>query len=223
MVANEKKLSAKEQKAKDAAALEAAKKKFADSSKKFADARGEVSKAKRIIATGDKKIATLEKKIVETKAAPSKAVEILLKKSEEMDAKTAELNEQQKPLVEQATGIEKKIEDKTAEFTKVKEESSKELEELGITTTVTRAASSGTSSVRRAKNNFQYRLKLKGWTLNYNAAGRIESAENAGLSVEFGAENFTVKKGEEVVLDHAYGEGSLTALATTVKDHGTSD
>jgi len=222
-MAEAKKLTAKEQRTKDAEALEAAKTKFQAASEKFNDARGAVNKAKRTIATGDKKLATLDKKIQETLDAPSKAVEILLKKTEEMNAKTAALNSEKAPLVEQADGIDKKIEEKTSALETATEESKKELESLGITTKVTRAASSGTSSVRRAKNNFQYRLKLKGWKLNYNAAGRIESAENAGLVVDFGAENFTVKKGEAVVLDHAYGEGSLSELATTVKEHGEGD
>ena len=200
--------------------LEKAKKLFADANKKYQDKRAAVTKAKRTVATGDKKLATLEKKIAETKDAPSKAAEILKKKAEEMIRKAAEMDAQQEEVLAKAAEMEGKITAKEEEFKTAKEKADSELEAMGVSTKTTRAASSGTTAERRAKNNFQYRLKSKGWDLNYNVKGRIESAEKYGLMVVFDQEEFVMSKGGAEVLRHPYGEGSLSSLATSVKEHG---
>ena len=203
-----------------AAALEKAKKIFAEANKKYQEKRTEVTKAKRLIATGSKKLATLEKKIEETKDAPSKAADILIKKAADMEARAAALDAEQEGVLKEAAGIETAIEEKTKKFEEVKTKSDAELEALGVSTKATRTVSTGTTAERRAKNNFQYRLKSKGWDLNYNVKGRIESAENYGLKVVFADDDFVISKGDTELLKHPYGEGSLSALATVVKDKG---
>ena len=202
-------------------ALEAAKAKFAEAQKKLQEKRKEVSAATRLIATGDKKIATLEKKIEETKDAPSKATEMLLKKAEEMEAKAAEMEAKQEETLKDAGAIEERLKAKEEELAKVKEESDKKLEELGVPKTSVRIAASGSAAGRRQKNNFQYRLKSKGWEMKYNLKGRIESAARYGLTVVFEQEEFIVTGGSvSGEYKHAYGEGALTSLGIVVKDHG---
>lgn len=205
---------------KAAAELEKAKKVFADANKKYQETRTKVTKAKRLIATGNKKISTLEKKIEDAKAAPEKAAENLLKKAAEMEAKAAALEKEEAPLIKEAEGMEKTIETKEKELVTAKEQSDAELEKLGISAKATRRTSTGTTAERRAKNNFQYRLKSKGWELSYNVKGRIESATKYGLKVDFGDDEFIVSKDDKEVVKHPYGEGSLTTLAQAVKDHG---
>jgi chromosome segregation ATPase len=200
--------------------LEAAKKRFAEANKKMQEQRGLVTKAKRLIATGDKKIATLEKKIGETKDAPSKAAEILIKKAEDMERKAAEMAAEQDKVLKEASTIEGRINKKTEELESAKKKADAELEAMGVSTKVTRA-SSGTSVERRAKNNFQYRLKTKGWDLNYNVKGRIESATKYGLTVVFEESQISVTGGSiKETWTHPYGEGSLVALGSIVKEHG---
>lgn len=206
--------------AKAVTALEKAKKIFADANKRYQEQRTKVTKAKRLIATGDKKLATLEKKIEETKDAPSKAAEILLKKAADMEAKAKALEAEEAPLLDKAAKMEGAITTKEEEFSKVKETSEAELEALGVSAKATRTAASGTTAERRAKNNFQYRLKSKDWELSYNVKGRIESATKYGLLVDFRDDDFTVSKDGAVMVTHPYGEGSLSALAVAVKEHG---
>lgn len=201
--------------------LEAAKKKFADAQKKLQEQRQEVSKAKRLIATGDKKIATLEKKIEDTKSAPQKATEMLLKKAEEMEKKAMEMAAEQDKILKDASTIEARLEKKQEELVKEKEKADKKLEELGVPKGGTRMAASGSAAERRQKNNFQYRLKSKGWEMNYNMKGRIESAAKYGLTVVFEPEQYSITGGSlKEAFTHPYGEGCLTALAQVVKDHG---
>jgi chromosome segregation ATPase len=205
------------------AKLEEAKAKFAEAQKKLQEQRGAVAKAKRLIATGDKKIQALEKKIEETKDAPSKAVEMLLKKAEEMERKAAEMAAEQDEILEKASVYEEQIEEKQQQLDDVKKEADAELEALGVpkTTTLTRTKATGTAAERRQKNNFQYRLKSKGWEMNYNMKGRIESAVNYGLTVVFEQDQFSITGGTlQEEFKHPYGEGSLTALAQIVKEHG---
>ena len=201
--------------------LEAAKKKFADAQKKLQEQRAEVTKAKRLIATGDKKIATLEKKIEDTKQAPEKATEMLLKKAEEMEQKANEMAAEQEKILADASGIEERMKAKEEELAKEKEAADKKLEELGVPKTSTRIASSGSATGRRQKNNFQYRLKSKGWEMNYNVKGRIESATNYGITIRFDPEEYVATggtiKGEYT---RGYGEGALGSVATLIKDHG---
>lgn len=201
--------------------LESAKKKFAEAQKKMQEQRQAVAKAKRLIATGDKKIATLEKKIEETKAAPQKATEMLLKKAEEMERKAAEMAAEQDKILKDAAAIEGKLEKKQDELTKEKEKADAKLEELGVPKGSTRVAASGSAAERRQKNNFQYRLKSKGWEMNYNMKGRIESASKYGLTVTFDSEQYIVTGGTlKQEFSHPYGEGCLVALADVVKAHG---
>ena len=201
--------------------LEKAKKKFAEANKAFQEQRTAVSKAKRTIATGEKKIQTLEKKIEEAKEAPTKAVETLLKKAADMEEKAKALKTEEKETLAKAAAIDKQVEDKSKELESAQEESKKQLEELGVSPAATRrSTSTGTTAERRAKNNFQYRLKSKGWELSYNVKGRIESATKYGLLVDFGDDDFTITKDGAEVLKHPYGEGSLISLASTVKEHG---
>ena len=204
-----------------AKALEDAKKKFADAQKKLQEQRGAVTKAKRLIATGDKKLAALDKKIEETKDAPTKAVELLLKKAEEMEKKAAEMAAEQETILADAEAVEEKLEAKQGELAKAKEEADAKLEELGIPKKGTRSPAVGTAAERRQKNNFQYRLKSKGWEMLYNTKGRIEGAEKYGLTVTFEPEQYTITGGTLTeVFAHPYGEGCLTALAEVVKNHG---
>lgn len=206
---------------KAAKALEEAKKKFADAQKKLQEQRGAVTKAKRLIATGDKKLAALDKKIEETKDAPSKAVEMLLKKAEEMEKKAAEMAAEQEAILSDAESVEEKLEAKQTELAQAKEKADEELEALGIPKKGTRTPAVGTAAERRQKNNFQYRLKSKGWEMLYNTKGRIEGAKNYGLTVTFESEQYTVEGGTlEAPFSHPYGEGCLTALADVVKAHG---
>ena len=205
---------------KTAKELEKAKKIFAEANKKYQEQRTKVTKAKRIIATGSKKLATLEKKIEETKDAPSKAAEILRKKAEDMIAKAAALEAEQGEVLKKAEETQAEIEAKQEEFEKVKEAADAELEALGVSAKATRRTATGTTAERRAKNNFQYRLKSKEWELSYNVKGRIESATKYGLLVDFQDDEFVMTKGDKEVLRHPYGEGSLSALAVAVKEHG---
>lgn len=201
--------------------LEAAKKKFAEAQKKYQEKRQEVTKANRLIATGGKKLATLEKKIEETKDAPAKATEMLLKKAEEMERKAAEIDAKTEETLEKAAAIKEELEEKEAQLAKEKEIADKKLEELGVPKGTTRVAASGTASERRQKNNFQYRLKAKGWEMNYNMKGRIESATRYGLTVVFGQDEYVVSGGTiQGEVSHPYGEGALINLGTLVKDHG---
>jgi chromosome segregation ATPase len=203
--------------------LEAAKKKFADAQKKLQEQRSEVIKARRLIATGDKKIESLDKKIEDTKQAPQKATEMLLRKAEEMEKKAAAMAEEQEKILADASTIEEKLEKKEKELVEEKERADAKLEELGVPKGSTRIAASGTASERRQKNNFQYRLKSKGWEMSYNMKGRIESASNYGLSVVFEPEQFRATGGTiDGEFTHPYGEGCLTALAAMVKEHGES-
>ena len=202
--------------------LEAAKKKFAEAQQKLQERRSEVTKAKRLIATGDKKIATLDKKIEDTKAAPQKATEMLLKKAEEMERKAEEMAAEQDTILKDATTIEDKLAKKEAELAKEKEAAEKKLEELGVPKGSTRSIASSTdATVRRQKNNFQYRLKSKGWEMKYNIKGRIESASSYGLNVVFHPEQYVITGGSlngEFI--HSYGEGALAELGVVVKEHG---
>jgi len=201
--------------------LEAAKKKFADAQAKLQEKRQEISKAKRIIATGDKKIATLAKKIEETKAAPQKATEMLLKKAEEMEQKYAEMDAEQDAILKDASTIEERLEKKEAELVKEKEKSDAKLEELGVPKASARAVSTGSAAGRRQKNNFQYRLKSKGWEMNYNLKGRIESATFYGITVAFGSEEWVATGGSlKEEYTRGYGEGALGAVGQLVKDYG---
>jgi len=202
-------------------ALEAAKKKFAAAQAKLQEKRKEVSAATRLIATGDKKIQTLEKKIEETKDAPTKATEMLLKKAEEMEKRAAEMEAKQEKTLADAAEIEERLKEKQEELAKVKEESDKKLEELGVPKVSARAVASGSAVGRRQKNNFQYRLKSKGWDMKYNLKGRIESAARYGLTVVFEQDQYIVTGGTlKEEFKHPYGEGALTSLSTVVNDHG---
>ena len=204
--------------------LEAAKKKFAEAQKKLVEKKTEVTKAKRLIATGDKKLATLEKRIEDTKQAPQKATEMLLKKTEEMESKAAAMEAEQEQILEDAASITERLEAKEAELVEEKKLADAKLEELGVPKGSTRLAASGSASERRKKNNFQYRLKSKGWEMNYNLAGRIESATNFGLMVKFDSEEFIATGGTiDGEFKHPYGEGCLTALGQLVKDHGVGE
>ena len=204
--------------------LEAAKKKFAKSQELYQKKRQEVSKANRLIATGGKKLATLDKKIEETKNAPQKATEMLLKKAEDMELKAAEIDAKTEETLAKAAEIETKLEEKEAVLAKEKEAADKKLEELGVPKGTTRIAASGTAAERRQKNNFQYRLKRKGWDMDYNLKGRIESATQYGLKVVFGPEQYVVTGGTiEGEYTHLYGEGALTDLGQLIKDHGESE
>ena len=201
--------------------LEAAKKKFAAAQEKYQKKRTEVTKANRLIATGGKKLATLEKKIEETRDAPAKATEMLLKKAEEMERKAAEMDAKTEETLEKAAAIQEELDEKEAELAKEKELADKKLEELGVPKGTTRVAASGTASERRQKNNFQYRLKSKGWEMHYNLKGRIESASRYGLTVKFGDDGYEVTGGSlKEPYNHAYGEGALTDLSQVIKDHG---
>lgn len=204
--------------------LEAAKKKFEEAQKKLAEKKAEVTKAKRTIASGDKKIATMQKKIEEEKERPNKAVEILQKKTAEMLAQAEALEKEQSEILEKAKGIDSELEKTASELEKAKEESKKKMDDLGISTkATTRSAATGSAAERRAKNNFQYRLKTKGWIVEVNARNRIEGAKDSGLYCGFGDKEFTVAPDddrENILLTHAYGPGSLTALADCVKEHG---
>jgi chromosome segregation ATPase len=202
--------------------LEAAKKKFAEAQKKLQEQRSEVTKAKRLIATGDKKIETLEKKIEETRNAPQKATEMLLKKAEEMERKAEAMAAEQDKILKDASTIEERLAKKEAELAEVKEVAEQKLEELGVPKGSTRStAAAGSATERRQKNNFQYRLKSKGWEMNYNMKGRIESASNYGLTVQFNPDDFEITGGSlKEPFKHPYGEGCLTALGNVVKDHG---
>jgi chromosome segregation ATPase len=201
--------------------LEAAKKKFAKAQENFQKKRQAIQKANRLIATGDKKLQTLEKKIEETKDAPAKATEMLLKKAEEMEKKAAEMDAKQEETLAKAAEIEAALEKKTEQLAKEKDLADKKLEELGVPKGTSRIASMGSSTGRRQKNNFQYRLKSKEWEMGYNIKGRIESAKKYGLTVTFGQDDYTVEGGslaEPFV--HAYGEGALASIASVVKEHG---
>ena len=208
-----------------AQALEDAKKKFEAAQKKLQEKKQAVAKAKRTIATGDKKIATLNKKIEEEKSRPDKAVEILLKKAEDMEKKAAELEAEQEDILEKAEKIDEKVEAAEKDLETAKEERKAKMEELGISTkaTTTRRAATGTAAERRAKNNFQYRLKTKGWLIDYNEKQRIIGAHGFGLAVDFEDTEFVIKKDDTEVLRHSYGAGSLIALANCVKEHGESE
>lgn len=203
--------------------LEAAKKKFEAAQKKLAEKKAEITKAKRTVASGDKKIATMQKKIEEEKERPNKAVEILQKKTEEMLAQAAALEKEQEDILSKAANIETEMEKTQAELEKAKEESKKKMEELGISTkATTRTAATGTAAERRAKNNFQYRLKTKGWIVEVNEKNRIVGAKDSGLYCAFGDDAFTISPDddrENILLTHSYGPGSLTALADCVKEH----
>lgn len=205
---------------KTAKELEKAKKIFAEANKKYQEQRTKVTKAKRLIATGSKKLATLDKKIEEAKDAPSKAADILKKKAEDMIAKAKALEAEQEEVLKKAEEVESEITAKEEEFAKAKEQSDAELEALGVSAKATRRTATGTTAERRAKNNFQYRLKSKEWELSYNVKGRIESATKYGLLVDFQDDEFIMTKGDQEVLRHPYGEGSLSALAVAVKEHG---
>jgi chromosome segregation ATPase len=201
--------------------LEAAKKKFAEAQKKLQEKRQEVSKAKRLIATGDKKIATLEKKIEDTEAAPQKATEMLLKKAEEMEQKAAEMAAEQEKILKDATAIEEALKKKEEELAKAKEKADAKLEELGVPKASARVVASGSAAGRRQKNNFQYRLKSKGWEMNYNVKGRIESASNYGITIKFEPEEWIATGGSiKGEYTRGYGEGALGAVGSLVKEHG---
>lgn len=201
--------------------LEAAKKKFAKAQEKYQAKRQEVSKANRIIATGDKKLATLEKKIEETKDAPAKATEMLLKKAEEMERKAQEMEAKQEETLKKADEIKEALEEKEKLLAEEKEKADAKLEELGVPKGTTRMVSSGSAVGRRQKNNFQYRLKSKGWDMQYNDKGRISAASNYGLNVEFGQEEYTITGGKlKDPFTHSYGEGALAEVAVIVKEYG---
>jgi DNA repair exonuclease SbcCD ATPase subunit len=201
--------------------LEAAKKKFAEAQKKLQEQRSEVTKAKRLIATGDKKIETLEKKIEDTRNAPQKATEMLLKKAEEMERKALAMAAEQEKILADASTIQERLEEKEAQLAEEKELADAKLEELGVPKGSTRVAASGSAAERRQKNNFQYRLKSKGWEMGYNMKGRIENAVNYGLTVVFHPDEFSITGGSlKEEFRHPYGEGCLTALGNIVKDHG---
>lgn len=207
-----------------AAELEAAKKKFEEAQKKLAEKKAAVTKAKRVIASGDKKIATMQKKIEEEREKPNKAVEILRKKTEEMLAQAEAMDKEQAEILDKAAKIETTLEETEKELEQTKEEAKKKMEELGIPTKATaRKAASGTAAERRAKNNFQYRLKTKGWIVDVDAKNRIVGARDKGLYCQFNDQEFVVTPEddrENVLLRHAYGAGSLVALADCVKEHG---
>jgi DNA repair exonuclease SbcCD ATPase subunit len=208
--------------AADVKKLEAAKKKFADAQKKLQEQRTEVTKAKRLIATGDKKIAMLDKKIEDTKAAPAKATEMLLKKAEEMEQRAEAMAAEQDKILKDASSIEDRMKEKEEELVKEKEAADQKLEELGVPKGTTRVSSSSGSAVsRRQKNNFQYRLKSKDWEMQYNMKGRIESASKYGLHIVFKQDEFTATGGTiDGEFTHPYGEGCITAVSTLIKDHG---
>jgi hypothetical protein len=150
-----------------------------------------------------------------------KATEMLLKKAEEMEKKAAEMDAEQDKILKDASTIEEKLAKKEAELAKEKEAADKKLEELGVPKTTTRIAASGSAAGRRQKNNFQYRLKSKGWEMKYNLKGRIESAENFGLTVVFEPEEYVVTGGTlKEEFRRGYGEGALGAIGQIVKDHG---
>lgn len=218
---NGKKEAAKSVAADAAKRLEEAKKKFAESQKKLAEKKKKIAAARRLIATADKKVATMEKKISEAQDAPTKAAEMLLKKAEEMEAKVAEMEAAQEDILKEAEEKEAVIAEKEAQLKEAEAEAKAELEAMGVSTRAARTASSGDASIRRAKNNFQYRLKSKGWLIDYNAKGRVQGASNYGLTVEFGPEEFTVTGGTlEQPFSHPYGQNSLTALTEVVEKHG---
>lgn len=219
---NDKKSNAAEDKA--IKQLEAAKKKFAAAQEKYQKKRQEVNAANRLIATGGKKLATLEKKIEDTKDAPAKATEMLLKKAEEMERKAAEIDAKTEETLEKAAAIKEELEEKEEELAKEKELADAKLEELGVPKGTTRIAAVGTAAERRQKNNFQYRLKSKGWEMNYNMKGRIESAARYGLTVVFDQEQYVVTGGTiNGEYAHSYGEGALTDLGQLIKDHGVAE
>lgn len=204
--------------------LEAAKIKFEAAQKKLLEQRQAVTKAKRLIATGDKKIQVLEKKIEDTKNAPEKATEMLLKKAEDMEKKALEMAAEQEAILKNASSIEGRLEEKTAELAKEKEAADKKLEELGVPKTSTRVASTGTASERRKKNNFQYRLKSKGWEMQYNLKGRVEGASKFGLNVKFDPDEYVVTGGTiDGEFKHPYGENCLVALGDVVEKHGEKE
>jgi chromosome segregation ATPase len=216
--------------AAEAPKLDAAAQALADAKAKYEAAleklnlkKQAVTKAKRLIATGDKKLATLDKKIGEEVAKPEKAVEILLKKAADMEAKAEAMAAEQEEILSSAEEIEKQVEEKEAELETAKETAKAELEKLGVSTKSTRKVNTGTAAERRAKNNFQYRLKQKNWNIDYNLKNRIIGANGFGLTVEFEDKEFCVKKDDAEVLRHGYGSGSLIALANAVKEHGDEE
>jgi len=211
-------------KSKAALELEAAKQKFEEAQKKLAEKKASVTKAKRTLASGEKKVQVIQKKIEEEKEKPNKAVEILQKKTEEMLKQAEAIEKESGDILKKAEEMETEIEKATEELEEAKEEAKKKMEELGVSTrTTTRTAATGTAAERRAKNNFQYRLKTKGWVIDYNLKNRIQGAKKHGLYVLFDDKEFVVSPEddrENVLLKHEYGSGSLTALADCVKEHG---
>jgi hypothetical protein len=146
---------------------------------------------------------------------------MLLKKAEEMERKAEELAAQQDKILKDASTIEERLKEKEAELEKEKEAADKKLEELGVPKGSARKISSGSATERRQKNNFQYRLKSKGWEMNYNLNGRIESASKYGITVRFDPEEFVATGGTiDGEYTHPYGEGCLVAVGNLVKEHG---
>jgi hypothetical protein len=131
---------------------------------------------------------------------------------------------EQEQILKDAAEVESKIEAKTEEYEEAKEEAKEEMEKLGISVKATRRSTTSVgTAMSRAKNNFQYRLKQKGWIIDYNIKNRIVGASNYGLYVEFDDADFIVRAGDkdgDELLKHPYGAGSLTELAKAVEEHG---
>jgi septal ring factor EnvC (AmiA/AmiB activator) len=203
-------------------ALAKAQEKFKKAQEALAEKKKELTKSKRILATGDKKLNTLEKKINEAKSAPEKAVEILLKKAEELEAQAAAIAPELEETAAKAAEVESQLEEKQAELQTTQEESKAKLKELGVSTSTRRVGVS--TGGRRARNNFIYKLKTKGWVLSYNAKKRISGASKHGLVLDCGPEEFTVTGGSlKEPLTHTYGQGALVFISDCVKNYGTED
>jgi hypothetical protein len=141
-----------------------------------------------------------------------------------MEKKAEELAAEETQILTEAQQKEDEIKKAEEEYEAAKEEAAKKMEELGISTKKVRTAATGTAAERRAKNNFQYRLKSNGWMMNYNLKNRITDAQKYGLTVTFEPEEYVVTGGKlKEPFKHPYGQNSLSALSQVVKDNATED